>query len=37
MDNGRGILGDKILPAGMLYFKIDDPLIRLTGEVDEEI
>ena len=35
MDNGRGILGDKILPAGMLYFKIDDPLIRLTGEVDE--
>jgi ATP-dependent helicase/nuclease subunit B len=35
MDNGRGILGDKILPAGMLYFKIDDPLIRLTGEADE--
>ncbi|HZJ58170.1 MAG TPA: PD-(D/E)XK nuclease family protein, partial [Clostridia bacterium] len=36
LDSGKGILGDKLLPGGMLYFKIDDPLIRLTGEADEE-
>lgn len=35
LENGERVLKDKILPGGMLYFKIDDPMIRLTGQVDE--
>lgn len=36
LENGEKVLGDRILPGGMLYFRIDDPMIRLGGQVDEE-
>lgn len=36
LDNGQQVLDDKILPAGMLYFPIDDPMIRLNGQIDEK-
>ncbi len=35
LEHGQELLKDKVFPGGMLYFRIDDPMIRLTGEVDE--
>ncbi|MFY9297077.1 MAG: helicase-exonuclease AddAB subunit AddB [Caldicoprobacterales bacterium] len=36
LEHGQEALKDKVLPGGMLYFRIDDPMIRLTGEVDDK-
>ena len=36
LEHGQELLEDKVLPGGMFYFRINDPMIRLTGQVDEE-
>ena len=36
LEHGEEALGEKVLPAGMFYFPIDDPMIRLTGELDQQ-
>lgn len=36
LDNGEEALGDRILPGGMFYFRIDDPMIRMNGQMDDE-
>ncbi|HZJ82551.1 MAG TPA: helicase-exonuclease AddAB subunit AddB, partial [Clostridia bacterium] len=36
LEHGQKVIDDKALPGGMLYFRIDDPMIRISGQVDEE-
>ena len=36
LDSGEKVLGDKLLPGGVLYFRIDDPMIRLTGPMEQD-
>jgi len=36
LENGEKVLHKKLLPAGVFYFRIDDPLIRSAKEMSEE-
>ena len=36
LEHGEEVLHKELLPAGVFYFKIDDPLIHLEKEVSEE-
>lgn len=36
LENGKEILHQELFPAGVFYFRIDDPLIRSAKEMSEE-
>lgn len=35
-ENGKEVYQDEIMPGGILYFKIDDPIIKSDGRLSEE-
>lgn len=35
-ENGENVFKEPVLPGGVLYFRVDDPIIRTSAEVAEE-
>lgn len=36
LENGKEVFGESALPGGVLYFKVDDPMVAVSAEAAEE-